>query len=93
VPFVYIVRCADGTLYTGAAKDLDARIDAHNDARGARYTRGRGPVALVYVEECEDVGAALRREHVIKRLTRAKKEELIGSANPTSRRRSPRPRE
>ncbi len=75
--FVYIVRCADGTLYTGYARDPDARARAHNAGRGARYTAGRRPVVLVYAEPCASLGNALRRERQLKRLTRARKESLI----------------
>jgi putative endonuclease len=77
VHFVYIVRCADGTLYTGYARDPEARARAHNTGRGARYTSGRRPVVLVYSERCRSLGAALRREHALKRLRRAVKESLI----------------
>jgi putative endonuclease len=70
---VYIVRCADGTLYTGVARDLTARLAAHNAGRGAKYTRTRLPVALIYRETAADRAAALRREHEIKRLPRAAK--------------------
>jgi len=75
--FVYILRCADGTLYTGCAKDPEARAKAHNDGRAARYTSGRRPVSLVYTEEVDSLGGALRREHQLKRWTRRKKEALI----------------
>ena len=75
---VYIVRCADRTLYTGIARDLDARIATHNAGAGARYTRGRLPVELVYSEPAADRPAALRREHAIKRLAPAAKRKLIG---------------
>jgi predicted GIY-YIG superfamily endonuclease len=71
--FVYIVRCADGTLYTGCARDPQARIKIHNAGRGARYTSGRRPVRLIYTEPCESQGAALRREYAIKRLSRREK--------------------
>lgn len=77
MPFVYILRCADGTLYTGYALDLDQRCAAHNAGRGARYTAGRRPVEMVYAEACDTVSAALKREHAIKRLSRAEKEALI----------------
>jgi predicted GIY-YIG superfamily endonuclease len=77
VHFVYIVRCADGTLYTGYARDPEARARAHNSGRGARYTSGRRPVVLVYSERCRSLGAALRREHALKRLRRDVKELLI----------------
>lgn len=78
--YVYILRCADGTLYTGTAKDPDARAHAHNAGRGARYTSGRRPVRVVYSEACESVGDALRREHDIKQWTRVQKEALIASS-------------
>jgi putative endonuclease len=77
VHFVYIVRCADGTLYTGYALDPAGRERVHNRGRGARYTAGRLPVALVYAEAFDTKSGALRREHALKRLTRAKKEALI----------------
>ena len=75
--FVYILRCADGTLYTGWTNDMQKRLAAHNDGRGAKYTRSRRPVLLVYEEECEDKSAALRREAALKRLSRAEKLKLI----------------
>jgi len=74
--YVYIVRCADHTFYTGVAKDLAARIAAHNAGRGAKYARTRLPVKLVYQEEASDRSAAQRREHEIKRLPRAAKNAL-----------------
>jgi putative endonuclease len=77
VHFVYIVRCADGTLYTGYARDPDAREKVHNNGRGARYTAGRRPVRLVYWESFESIGDALRRERQLKRLRRARKEALL----------------
>ena len=77
--FVYIVRCADGTLYTGYARDPEARARAHNSGRGARYTSGRRPVVLVYAERCRSLGAALRREHALKRLPRVLKQALIAT--------------
>ena len=73
---VYIVRCRDGTLYTGITNQLSRRLAAHDGGRGARYTRGRGPVRLVHVERCADRPAALRREIAIKRLPRARKQAL-----------------
>ena len=75
--FVYIVRCADGTLYTGYAKDVASRVDVHNAGKGAKYTRSRLPVTLVFTEAFESAAAALSREHQLKRWTRAKKEALI----------------
>lgn len=77
--YVYIVRCADGTLYTGYARDPDARAQAHNAGRGARYTAGRRPVEIVYVERYRTKGRALSREHEVKQLTRRAKEALINS--------------
>ena len=74
--YVYIVRCADRTLYTGVARDLGARLKAHNAGRGAKYTRARLPVKLVYQETVENRSAAQRREHAIKRLSRAEKRAL-----------------
>lgn len=81
--FVYIVRCADATLYTGSARDPSEREKVHNSGHGAKYTAQRLPVSLVYSEACESLGAALKREHQLKRLTRAGKEALI--AGPMSR--------
>lgn len=77
MPFVYIVRCADGSLYTGYAKDVKARLTAHNSARGAKYTSGRRPVTLMYSQWFKTIGAALRREYAMKQWTRAGKEALI----------------
>jgi len=77
--YVYMVECADGTYYTGWTIDLDARIAAHNEGIGARYTRGRGPVQLVYLEEYVEKQEAQRREWTIKKLTRARKEQLVRS--------------
>lgn len=86
MPFVYIVRCSDDTLYTGCAKDLAARVSAHNLGRGAKYTAGRRPVQLVYAEQRRTRGAALRREHQLKQLTRAEKDALIARGRaPASR--------
>lgn len=78
--FVYIVRCADGTLYTGYARDPHARERAHNGGRGAKYTAGRRPVRLVYQEAFRSMGKALAREYEVKRLTRAQKHALIAGA-------------
>ncbi len=74
--FLYIVRCRDGTLYTGIARDVAARLRAHNEGRGAKYTRGRGPVRLLYRERCGTRAAAQRREWAVKDLTRADKMAL-----------------
>lgn len=78
-PCVYMVECADKTYYTGWTNDLANRLAAHNDGSGARYTRGRGPVRLVYTEEFDDKQAAQRREWAIKKLTRAQKEQLVSN--------------
>ena len=78
--WVYILRCADGTLYTGSTNDLDRRLAAHNAGRGAKYTRARRPVALVYREEAADKSAALQREAALKKLARAAKLRLIAGA-------------
>ena len=82
--FVYMVRCADGTLYTGYARDPEKRARAHNTGRGARYTAMRRPVSLVYAEACQSLSAALKREHELKQFPRAKKEALVDSALRTS---------
>lgn len=74
---VYLLRCADGTFYAGSTTDVPARVAAHNGGRGARYTSGRRPVAVVYAEECGSRSAALKREHALKRLSRAGKEALV----------------
>ena len=75
---VYILRCGDGTLYTGCTNALPRRLAAHRSGRGAKYTRSRLPVEPVYREEAADKSAALRREAAIKRLDRRKKLALIG---------------
>ena len=77
---VYILQCADATLYTGIAKDLDRRVKQHNgeQAGGPKYTRGRRPVRLVWSDAVPDRGAALQREAAIKKLRRSEKLRLIG---------------
>lgn len=75
--WVYILRCKDGSLYCGSTNDVSARFRAHSEGRGAKYTRGRGPLELVYTEACDDKSAALKRECEIKALTRQRKLELI----------------
>jgi putative endonuclease len=72
-----MVRCADGTLYTGYARDPNARVQAHNSGKGSKYTRSRLPVSLIYTEPCESLSAALKRERQLKTWSRAKKEALI----------------
>lgn len=78
--FVYIVRCKDGSLYTGTTKDVNERIKVHNAGKGARYTQGRRPVVLVYKEDVLDQSKALIREYAIKALSKQEKEELIAKA-------------
>ena len=80
--FVYMVECCDGTYYTGWTNDVAARVAAHNAGIGARYTRGRGPVRLVYRESCPDKPAAQRREWEIKQMNRAQKQRLVGRDTP-----------
>lgn len=77
--YVYILRCADDTLYTGITINIEKRIIAHNRGTGAKYTRGRGPVKLEYHEEYSDKSSALRRECEIKDMTRRKKLSLISN--------------
>ena len=75
---VYMVRCSDGTLYTGITKDLEKRVEAHNSGKdGARYTRSRRPVKLVYSKQTESKSAAARLEYQIKRQPRSKKNRLV----------------
>jgi len=73
---VYIVQCSDGSLYTGIAKNVQQRVKTHNAGTGARYTRGRLPVSLVYREDCENRSAALQREAAIKKISRMQKRLL-----------------
>ncbi|HSD83449.1 MAG TPA: GIY-YIG nuclease family protein [Anaerolineae bacterium] len=79
MPYVYIVECVDGSLYTGWTVDVVQRVKVHNAGRGARYTRMHGPVKLVYAEEQPDRVAAQKRELEIKRWPREKKLKLINS--------------
>lgn len=81
--YVYIVKCRDNTLYTGITTDLEKRLTKHNQGTGAKYTRGRTPVELVYYEKGYTKSEALKREISIKKLTRIKKEKLINSFNNT----------
>ena len=74
--WVYLLSCGDGTLYCGIALDVEARLKLHEEGKGAKYTRGRGPLALVYREACGMKAEALRRERVIKRMSRAAKLRL-----------------
>ena len=75
--FVYLLRCADDTLYTGYTTDPERRAEEHDAGEGAKYTRGRTPVELVYVESFSEKSAAMSREYEIKQLSRAAKEQLI----------------
>jgi putative endonuclease len=75
--FCYIVECADGTYYTGWTTDPERRVKVHNAGRGARYTRARRPVKLVYIEPQPDRAAAMKRERAIKALPRIKKQKLF----------------
>ena len=75
--FTYILKCADGSYYTGWTTDLEKRVSKHNSGNGAKYTRCRLPVELVYYEKYEDKSAAMKREYQIKQLSRSQKEALI----------------
>ena len=77
--FVYILQCADGTLYTGITNDLDRRLKAHNAGTASKYTRVRQPVAMVYQEEIDTKGNALRRELQIKSMSRQQKMDLLNN--------------
>ncbi|HJV48325.1 MAG TPA: GIY-YIG nuclease family protein [Geothrix sp.] len=79
---VYLIRCRDGTLYCGIALDAEARLRQHEEGKGAKYTRGRGPLALVYREVCGSRSEALKRERAIKRLGRKDKEALCLTGTP-----------
>ncbi|MDO5400152.1 MAG: GIY-YIG nuclease family protein [Eubacteriales bacterium] len=79
--YLYILRCADGTLYTGITNDIPHRLQMHRTGKGAKYTRGRGPLELAYREECESYSQALKREHQVKKLTRQQKLELIAKSS------------
>ena len=87
MPFVYILRCGDGSLYTGIAKDLAKRLGQHRAGRASRYTRAHLPVALVWKRRVRSWSMALKEEHRIKTLRRADKESLVGA----SRTAGPRP--
>jgi predicted GIY-YIG superfamily endonuclease len=80
--WLYLLRCADDTLYCGIALDVEARLQQHSEGKGAKYTRGRGPLVLVYREACGTKAEALRRERIIKRLKRPAKEALIATGRP-----------
>ncbi|NCD08296.1 MAG: GIY-YIG nuclease family protein [Negativicutes bacterium] len=75
--YVYVLRCGDGSLYTGWTNNLEQRLAAHKNGKGAKYTKGRTPIELVYFEELPDKSSALKRENELKKLTKKEKEELI----------------
>lgn len=75
--FVYILKCSDNTLYTGYTNDLNKRLETHNSGQGAKYTRGRRPVKIVYYEQFETKNEAMKREYYIKQLSREEKMKLI----------------
>ncbi|MGI5973612.1 MAG: GIY-YIG nuclease family protein [Oscillospiraceae bacterium] len=75
--WLYILQCGDNTLYTGTTNDVERRLAVHQSGKGAKYTRGRGPLTVVYREACTDRSAALRREAAVKRMTRTEKLSLI----------------
>jgi putative endonuclease len=77
--FFYLARCADGSLYAGTCLDLQAREAMHNSGKGAKYTRSRCPIRIIYHERCESLSHARRREAEVKRWTKQKKEELVRS--------------
>lgn len=77
VYYLYIVKCKDGTLYTGWTKDIPKRIRQHNAGTGAKYTRGRGPIRLMYSEKFTTKGEAMRREYEVKRMSRTVKLQLV----------------
>ena len=83
--FIYILQCADNTLYTGIATDVSARLATHNAGKGAKYTRGRLPAILLYQECAENRSAALQREHAIKKMRAADKRLLIGSQDQSAK--------
>jgi putative endonuclease len=82
---VYLLHCADGSLYCGTTNDLEKRLEKHNAGKGAKYLRGRLPVVLAYSETAENKSAALKREYAIKQLSRAQKLELIGKTDERTR--------
>ena len=78
--YLYILRCGDGTLYTGITTDVEKRLEAHRTGKGAKYTRGRAPLELVYRELCGSHSAALKRELEVKALSREDKRRMIENA-------------
>ena len=82
--FVYLLLCGDQTLYCGITDDVERRLEAHRSGKGAKYTRGRGPLELVYVEQCDSHSHALKRECAIKRMPRQEKLKLIEIFKPAA---------
>jgi len=82
--FVYILRCSDGTLYTGITKNLKARLETHNTGKGAKYTKARLPVKILYSEEVPSKSNALKRELAIKKMSKTQKEKLATSKQKTA---------
>lgn len=76
--YTYIVKCSDGSLYTGWTNDVEKRVKAHNNGKGAKYTKSRAPVKLVHVEEFDTKEEAMKREYEIKHMRRQEKEKLLG---------------
>lgn len=77
--YLYILRCGDDTLYTGITTDVEKRLEAHRSGKGAKYTRGRGPLELIYREVCADHSAALKRELEVKAMSRTEKLQMVAS--------------
>lgn len=75
--FLYILRCGDGSLYTGITVNIADRLEKHRSGKGAKYTKGRGPLELVYQEKCGSHSHALKREYAMKQITKSEKEKLI----------------
>ena len=73
---LYILSCKDGSLYTGVTDNLERRLSQHNEGKGAKYTRGRAPLSLVYLEQCENKSHALRREIAVKKMSKVQKQSL-----------------
>lgn len=76
---LYMLRCCDGSLYTGITTDVNARLEAHSTGHGAKYTRGRAPLTVAYTEVCGDHSSALKREIAVKKLTKEQKEALVAA--------------
>lgn len=79
--YVYVVECSDGSFYTGYTTDVERRVQEHNAGTGAKYTRGRGPVSIVYTESFKSKSTAMQREYEIKQLSRVQKEQLVNDQN------------